>query len=318
MAAKTFADALKQARKAAGMSQAALARGAGLTGSYISVLESRRRPPPSPRVVRAICKVLGIEDEPLQEAAALERSPAPVRKRLARMRRERGRASRSRDRLLTTTLFHVARRPGVVDPMSEFLDLEPGQQALLGKLVGRIRKVRSLSEAESRSKDLLQDTSAKDRDALVRVLPRVLSSGAAAGEESELGADVADEPAAAEPVAAPVPVYGSLARQGTPKRHLTIDPALWGREVFFWEVGGDDAYPHVESGDLLLIDPLASPTDGDLVAFSHGGRDRVGTLSRRGGRVHLAFPRPDVPPIRIPERQFRPAGLVTWLLRSLR
>ena len=115
-------------------SQAALARRAGLTGSYISVLESSRRRPPTPRVIRALCKAMGIDDKPLQEAAALERSPPTVRKRLERMRRERGRVEKSRDRLLTTTLFHLAKGPRVVDPMSEFLDLPPGQQAVLARV----------------------------------------------------------------------------------------------------------------------------------------------------------------------------------------
>ena len=205
MAPRTFAEILKDSRKEAGLSQTRLAKRAGLTGSYISLLESKRRPPPSPRVIRNLSRVLGIDPGPLLEAAALERSPPTVRKRLERMSRERGKVHRSRDRLLTTTLFHLSRRPRVVDPMGEFLDLPHGQQALLGRLLGRIRRVRNLEEAETRAESLLEDASSEDRDALARVLPRVLTRDDETDEDGEApGDEVADEARESDDTAPPL------------------------------------------------------------------------------------------------------------------
>src|SRR5262245_11377666 len=107
-----FAAALKRGRLAAGISQAELGARAGLSGSYVFVLEARRKPPPSAEVVTAIAKALGLDEAPLQELAALGRAPETVRQRVLRLVRERGRVRRSRDALLTTTLFHMTRKPG--------------------------------------------------------------------------------------------------------------------------------------------------------------------------------------------------------------
>jgi len=318
---RTFADALKEARQAAGLSQAKLARRAGLTGSYISVLESRRRPPPTPRVIRSLCRVLEIDAAPLLEAAALERSPPTVRKRLEHMRKERGRVHKTRDNLLTTTLFHLSRRPRVVEPMAGFLDLPPEQQALLGRLLGRVRRVRSLDEAESHAETILEDASSDERDALARVLPGALTDK---GGTEETRADVPpsvepiDEP---PPVAAPVPttapVHAHLARRRAASEERKVTADVWHEELFFWRVSGDDAHPRFEAGDLVLVDPRREPAEGDVVVLRHQGRDRIGTYLRRGDEVHVVFPRPEVPPLRMDAERFRPEGVVIRLERDL-
>jgi len=308
VAPKTFADALKEARRAAGLSQSALARRAGLTGSYISLLESRRRPPPSPRVVRSVCRVLGIPAGPLLEAAAVERSPPTVRKRLEHMREESGRVQRTRDRLLTTTLFHLARRPRVVEPMAEFLDLDPGQQALLGRLLGRIRRARSLDEVAAKPEEILEEASAEDRDALVEALPRALA------------ADAPDGPATAKaprPEPPRAPVHDDLARRVPPRGWRDVAVADAHPDLFFWRVQGDEAHPRFEAGDLVLVDPRREPREGDVVVVEHQGRGHVGTYLRRGDEVQVVFPRPEVPPIRVRASGFRPAGVVVRLERDL-
>src|SRR5687768_17955493 len=98
VAAPPFSQTLRNARAQAGLSQAALGRRAGLTAPYISLLESGRRRPPSPPQVERLARALGLDPAPWLEQAALERSPAAVRKRLEGLDRERGKVSRARDR----------------------------------------------------------------------------------------------------------------------------------------------------------------------------------------------------------------------------
>lgn len=313
-APRTFADALKEARQAAGLSQAALARRAGLTGSYISVLESRRRRPPSPRVIRSLCRVLEIPAAPLLEAAALERSPPTVRRRIERMNKEQGRVQRTRDSLLTTTLFHLSRRPRVVEPMASFLDLAPDQQALLGRLLGRVRRVRSLDEAESRTETILEDASPEERDALVRVLPSALG---AEGDEKKGAPQEPEAPLPEPPPVTTAPVLDDLARETPEIGRRPVEPGAWHEDLFFWRVQGDDCHPRFEAGDLVLVDPRRPPTEGDVVALRHDGRDRIGTYLRRGDEVQIVFPRPEVPPVRLAASKFRPVGVVIRLEREL-
>lgn len=316
MSAKpVFADLLKEARLAAGLSQARLARTAGLTGSYISLLESRRRPPPTTRVIRSLARALGVAAPPLLEAAALERSPEPVRRHMERIRREGGRAGRARDRLLTTTLFHLARRPRVIDPMAGFLDLPPGQMATLGRLVGRFREVPSLKEAEARSNDLLEEVSPKDRDAFAEALPSVI------GDDGTRGGDGASEDTPVPQVAAPatrvVPIRAGLLHPEDVVDHYHLDARLAEPDAFLWAMPSDDLHPRVESGDLLVLVPGRAPQGGDLVAFRHEGRDRAAFHERRGGEVRLSGPRPERPPLRLDAKAWKPLAVATAILRTL-
>ena len=306
----TFAHALKSARKAAGLSQAELARRSGLTGSYISVLESRRRRPPSPKVIRALCQALDIPDGPLQDAAALERSPVAVRRRLERLRRERGKERKSGDRLLTTTLFHLSRRPRVIDPLSHFMGLPEGQQAVLAGLLGRLRTTRTLEEAEAKTEEVLADTPEEERDALVRALPEVLAAAPPARKGSGM------------PVAPPVPLarIPVLEDPDAPERVLetmVLDPRFAEGRTFLWRVTTSDAHPKVERDDWVLCRSDLDAEDGDLVLFHHEGRWRLGLHHAQGDAVRIDFPRPEVPPLRIKEEAFGAAGVVRLVLRTL-
>ena len=307
MAPGTFAETLKEARRKAGLSQNALGRRAGLTGSYVCLLESRRRPPPTPRVVRALCRVLAIDDGPLQEAAALERAPDPVRRRIERMTRERGRVQRTRDRLLTTTLYHLAQRPRTIEPMGDFLELPTGLQSLLGRMVGRVRTARTLKDAEAQSEEILEEASPRERDVLARILPAVLT---ASGSRE-------DEPRPAAHAPASVPLHADLARAGEPLALLPLPPEEARPGRFFWRAATDDGHPRIEAGDLLLVAPDRAPREGDFVVLRHEGRDRVGTYGRRGDEVRITFPRPDVPPLRIAAAAFAPVGVVLALRREM-
>ncbi len=309
---KTFAEKLKEARRLSGLSQSALARRAGLTGSYISVLESRRRRPPSPRVIRALCRALGIEDGPLQEAAALERSPAPVRRHLERMQRESGQVQRSRDRILATTLFHLARGPRVVEPLSHFLDLGPGQQALVARLLGRLGGVKNVDEAEARSETLLEGTTPAERNALVRVLPSVLAH--APSPAPATAHDGAPAPVARADVA--LPVVDDPDRSGAGEV-VHVDRAVLDGARWLWRATCDDGHPRVEAGDLVGIDPEREPEDGDLVLLRHEARLRLGVWHRQADWVRLSFPRPEIPPLRIAANALVLLGVARLVLRRL-
>ena len=60
-----FGDALKEYRRAAGISQRDLAEKAGLDFSYISKMENNRISPPAADTIVLICKILNIRPEEL-------------------------------------------------------------------------------------------------------------------------------------------------------------------------------------------------------------------------------------------------------------
>ena len=319
-----FATTIKTARLAANLSQAELGTKAGLTGSYICVLEARRKPPPKEDLVVALARALGIDESRLQELAALERTPEPVRQRVLRLVKERGRSRRSRDTLLASTLFHMTRRPGfLADAVSNMLGLPEDRRLLLGRLAERVKAMPSVQEAASRSSDLLKEVPGKEREALVRALPRLL--GGAAPLPASSPAPAIDPAARADerpwqrvPLLEAPPVAGDLAtavRGAIDSFH--VDRRFWREGAYFIEAVDDDAYPRVEKGDLLLVHPDPRPADGTLVLVRDGLRVRARILRRQGSDVRLESPRTDVPPLRMPESRFEPLGVVVWVWRPL-
>lgn len=302
MPAPTFALALKRAREKAGLSQKALAAKIEMTGSYISQLESGARRAPRPKVVARLAKALACKEADLQELAGLERTPAPLRKRLERANREQGKVRRSRDRLLVTTLFHMARRPKAIDPMASFLDLPTEQRLLIGRLVSKARKVKSLAEAERKVDDVLADTGDQEREMLARVLPGVL-----AGEPVPKG----------KPRRRLVGVYDDMLRSASPVDEIELDARLGSEDAYFVRVADDEAHPRIEAGDLLLLDPDRKPHAGDTVIVRHEDRDLLRTWHKQGGRVRLDAMRPDQPPLRVDAGDVE-ARVVLLLLRALR
>jgi transcriptional regulator with XRE-family HTH domain len=302
VSAASFATALKRAREGAGLSQKALAAKIAMTGSYISQLESGARRAPRPKVVARLCRALGANEARFQELAALERSPAPIRKRLESAARERGKVRRTRDRMLVTTLFHMARGPRAVDPLGSFVDLPMEHRMLLGRLMGRARKARSLEEAERHADDVLAEADDRERDLLARVLPGVLVSAPARADDAPRRR---------------VPVHADAARSAPPEDAIELDARLGGEKAFFLRVGNDEAHPRVEAGDLLLLDPARTPRAGDTVVMAREGHDLVRTWHEQGGRVRLDAMRPDVPPLRL-DRSDAHALVVLLLVRALR
>lgn len=321
-----FAAALRAARTAADLSQAELGARAGLTGSYVCMLELRRKPAPAPDVVHLLAKALGVDDTKLQELAALERTPEPVRRRVARLARDRVRSRASRDRLITTTIFHMARRPGFApDHVADALGLPPAVRPFFGRIADRVRHVPSAAEAAARSKDLLREVPGREREALVDAIPRLVAGASAAALPVPSEGAAAPTPAAPAvektwrrvPVLATVPAPGARATTADALDVFHLDRRLWRPGAFVWVADDDDAWPRVEKGDWLLLDPRAVPRDGELVVVRDGGRARIRTLRRQAAEVRLDAARSDVPPLRLPESRLSLVGVVRWVMRPL-
>lgn len=319
-----FASTIKTARLAANLSQAELGVKAGLTGSYVCVLEARRKPPPKEDLVIALARALGIDEGRLLELAALERTPEPVRRRVLRLVKERGRNRRSRDSLLAATLFHMSRRPGfLADGIANMLGLPEDRRLLLGRLAERVKAMPSVTEAASRSRDLLKEIPGKEREALVRALPRLLGgaplvASAVPVPDSEPVNASDERPWQRVPLLSAPPVGGDLAtaRRGAIDT-FHVDRRLWREGAYFVEAVDDDAYPRVEKGDLLLVHPDPRPSEGALVLLRDGSHVRARLLRRQGDDVRLESPRTDVPPLRMPQARFEPLGVVVWVWRPL-
>lgn len=75
---KYFGDTIAQMRTARGLSQGDLARLAGLTQSYISMIESRTRAwSPSPNIVRQFADALNVTETTLRKRAGLPKVDEP-------------------------------------------------------------------------------------------------------------------------------------------------------------------------------------------------------------------------------------------------
>lgn len=77
---RTFAQVLRLHREKAGLKQSDLAVKVGVTGPYISLLESGKRPPPADDVTRRIEKALDVPPKTLLRLAHIARTPEDIRR----------------------------------------------------------------------------------------------------------------------------------------------------------------------------------------------------------------------------------------------
>jgi phage repressor protein C with HTH and peptisase S24 domain len=75
-----YSRALREHRERAGIRQTELAEKVGVTGPYISLLESGKRPPPSDHVTLRIERVLGMPPKTLLRLAHIDRTPEDIRR----------------------------------------------------------------------------------------------------------------------------------------------------------------------------------------------------------------------------------------------
>lgn len=72
---KRFGVVLLEAREEKGFSLARVGRGVKTSKSYISNIESGNVAPPSPRMIRRICRVLGLDYQEMLAKAWVEKRP---------------------------------------------------------------------------------------------------------------------------------------------------------------------------------------------------------------------------------------------------
>jgi transcriptional regulator with XRE-family HTH domain len=249
-----FADLLVAARERAGLTQSQAAQAAGLTPSYLSLIENRKKPPPSDRVCERLAKVLGVPPRQLLEVAHLERAPRTVRQRVrtldSRLRRERRSRTRILESLLSPVLFQEAL--GFLEDTFDWI----------GSAVRRRRLRELLTSLGARRDDrapeiarLVDDLPERDRRLLLETLPRLLSE-----REKRTG----------KATGGPPPLLYALPPPGeTPAGPFLL---AWSEETPDETTGG------VHDGDQLLLDPGTRPAEGDLVVVR--AMDGTATLRR--------------------------------------
>jgi len=128
-----FAAILVAARRHTGRTQAQVAIAAGLTPSYLSFLENRKKPPPSDEVCRKLAKVLKVPAKRLLDLAHIQRAPESVRIEVRSLRHSLKRERRSRTRALKALLspFLFAGPPGYLDSALDTLQISPARRRRL-------------------------------------------------------------------------------------------------------------------------------------------------------------------------------------------
>jgi len=77
-----FGEQLRELRRSAGLTQAVVAEAIGVSNTYISALESGRKPAPPQALVTALAACLGVEEDALWNLALEEREER-LRQRIA-------------------------------------------------------------------------------------------------------------------------------------------------------------------------------------------------------------------------------------------
>jgi transcriptional regulator with XRE-family HTH domain len=268
-----FAQYLKEAREAAGLNQSELADEVGLTGSYISVLESRRKPPPSDKVLKRMAKALRKPERELLEVAHLDRTPDDIRKKIRALDRrlsvERKVTSTLLNDLLPSSLWHFGRVKGYPEYGLEKLRLDKRKKRILAKVIRRIGHLTSRGDFLEESRRVIDTLPAEDRAVLAEVLPELVR---------DIPEGATTEPAAGSPGAdLSLPVLSRPPRKGaraTPRATGTqpVLPDDHGPRRYFLTAADEDMSPRVEPGDLLLVAPDRRPEDGSLAVVRVGKR----------------------------------------------
>jgi transcriptional regulator with XRE-family HTH domain len=231
-----FAALLIAARDRRGLTQAQLAVSAGLTPSYVCLLENRKKPPPSDLVCERLAAVLGIPARELLDVAHLQRSPTTVQRRMRTLSGKLSREQRSSHRLLESLLSPIFGTPtSWIEGAFEWLGGSPSRNRRLREVLtalGRRRRDRATTVS-----GLVDDLPERDRRLLLEALPRLL------GERDRRA-----------PAASPPLHYALPAADASPRKPFLL---AW---------AGPDA-AEVRAGDVLLIDPTLEPLAQDLVVL---------------------------------------------------
>jgi transcriptional regulator with XRE-family HTH domain len=270
-----FAGLLIAAREKARLTQAFVAQAAGLTPSYLSFIENRKKPPPSDDVCRRLADVLGLPARKLIEVAHLERAPETVRRRVRSLHHTLRRERRSRRRVLESLLspFLFRGPPGYVDGALDSIGINKRRQKRIREVlaaVGRRHQDRAMKVAK-----IVEDLPERDRLALLEALPGLLKTGTGATPPTA----AADEaPSEASPPVFHVPP----AAEALPAGPYLL---LCGEEMAASAPEGE-----LRAGDWLLVDPTVAARADDLVVLRGDRIVRDGDESGLGTVIEVRRP----------------------------
>ena len=252
-----FAAFLVDARKQARLTQTQLAAAAGLTASYLSFIENRKKPPPSDDVCRRLADALDLPAEALLERAHLERAPKELRARVqdltSSLHREQSTVRTFLEGLLSPFLFSGP--PGYADSAMDVLALSPARRRRIRESVKRTADADKRHAQEVRK--LLADLSHAELRKLATRLPELLEGA---------------------PPHSP-PLLTALPDPEAPEASRPFVLVL--REEHL----GSLSFP--VPGDHVLIEPAAEARPGDLLLLRHGKQGVVRRLESEGALQRL-------------------------------
>ncbi|MHC4924831.1 MAG: helix-turn-helix domain-containing protein [Planctomycetota bacterium] len=231
---KRFAAILRKARERSGLTQAALSDKCGLTGSYISLLESAKKPAPSDKVVRRLAEILSLDPERVLRVAHLDRAPKDLRTSVQRLRRqasiERQMRERTAEALFPLSIWSLIPTGLPNRPISpNTASLGANIVETFDRLVQLATSSPDLNSFRERSRKVLHDLPARDRRRVLEAAPELLEPELAERPPGVVAAEDNDET---------------------------------------WTVPSPGLPPDVLPGDVLHLDPTLDPRGGDLVVLA--------------------------------------------------
>ena len=256
-----FASLLVTSRKKSGLTQTQVAESAGLTPSYLSFIENRKKPPPSDEVCRRLAAALGLDPEVLLERAHLQRAPKELRARVQSLTTSLHREQRSLRHVLQGMLspFLFSGPPGYADSAMDALALSPAKQRRIREAARRARHDRSAREAEMRKfVDELSDT---ELEALAQRVPRLIEDRGSVSRSAE------------------PPLLETLPPQDDPRAE----------HPFLLDVTADQvgSLSTPTAGDRVLVDPGTQPEPEDFLLLREPPVGAVRRLRQAGERFEL-------------------------------
>jgi len=252
-----FAAYLARARTTAQLTQTQLAAAAGLTPSYLSFIENRKKPPPSDEVCRRLAQALKLPAEELLELAHLQRAPKELRARVqdltSSLHRERTSLRSFLEGLLSPFLF--AGPPGYTDSAMDVLAISPARRRRIREAVKRAGGERTRREREIRN--WLEDLSDDELRELAGRLPKLIE----------------DQPPHDPPLLTALP---DRADARAARRFVFV---MQGEHL------GTLGFP--VPGDHVLIDPALPPESGDLLLLRGDPHACVRRLVQEGALYRL-------------------------------
>lgn len=185
MPAGPFAAYLREARERSGLTQAALAEQCHLTGSYISLLESGKKPAPSDRVVRRLAAALSLDEKEALHRAHLDRAPDELRRSVELLHRQAALEKQMRERtaeaLFPTSLWllqpaSLPHRVGEHRPQS----IGASIVEVIDRLLGLARSSPDLPTFESRTREVLASLPEEERRRVIEAGPGLVQRSAEA------------------------------------------------------------------------------------------------------------------------------------------